>query len=80
MERRSGLYRSEGVGVSAQDIETALRRALAPLMGIALRKPVSPCRMRPHVQTVTVDTEPSESIAAMLTEACKGTQFQAVQG
>ena len=67
------------MGVSAQDTETALRRALAPLMGIALRKPVAPCRKRPQVQTVTVDTEPSESIEAMLTEACKGTQFSVVK-
>ena len=44
-----------------------------------LRKPVAPCLKRPHVQTVTVDVQSGESIAAMLTETCKGTQFQAVK-
>ena len=68
-----------GLGVSAQDTETALRRALAPLMGIALRKPVAPCRKRPQVQTVTVDMQAGASISDMLTEACKGTQFQVVK-
>ena len=66
--------------MSAQDTETALRRALAPLMGIALRKLVAPCTKRPHVQTVTVDMQSGASIADMLTEACKGTPFQVVKG
>jgi hypothetical protein len=66
--------------MNAQDTATALRRALAPLIGIALRVPVAPCRCQ-RVKTVLIDIPPysGESISDMLTEACKGTQFRVVK-
>jgi hypothetical protein len=64
--------------MNAQDTATALRRALAPLMGIALRKPVAPCR-RQSVRTVTVKAQSGASISDMLAEACNGTPFSVVK-
>jgi hypothetical protein len=65
--------------MTEQDTATALRRALAPLMGIELRRPVYPCRKCKPVRTVTVKAQSGASISDMLTEACEGTPFSVVK-